>query len=432
MTRKELLLSLKKSELLKNTSILVSGTAIAQLIPILLQPILRRYYSPDVFGAYAVYLSLVGILAIISSLKYELAIILPHKEKDASNLFFLTIILNLLFSLVLLIVIVIWKPFLLNFFNLSEDFSTYLYIVPLGIFFYSTYQSLNYWLTRKKGFMPISINKFVRRGAEGFSQLVFKYLKIQSGIILGDLIGHISNLISGFYQGKKRGLSLRTFSFSRMKHVMIKYIEFPKFNIIPCFMSAFSFLFPVLLLNKFFSSEIVGYFDLSKQLLSVPLALISTSISNVLLQSISEKYKNNFSLKKDLLLILVIVSSIGVAEVLLISFFGIDVFKIFFGKNWGFSGKISQILVWSYALNFLVASFSAVFISMNKIKLLSLWQIFYFFSILSLVLFKSYEFLDFLRIYVLIEVFCYIINIILILFIVVGYEKRISVNLIEP
>lgn len=426
MTREELFQSLKNSELLKNTSILVSGTALAQLIPILLQPILRRYYTPDIFGAYAVYLSLVGILAIISSFKYELAIILPRKDKEAANIFFLTILINIIFNILLVFVIIIWKTNILHFFNLSEKFSDYLYFVPLGIFFYSFYQSINNWLIRKKGFFPISVNKFVRRGFEGCAQVVFKFAQNSHGIIFGDLIGHIANLISGMYQGQKRGLSLSLLSPGKMKYVVLKYSEFPKFNVIPSFMSACSFLLPVILLNKFFSSEITGFFDLSKLLLSIPLALISTSISNVLLQSTSEKFKDKKSFKKDLLLILAIVSIIGTVEIIVITFFGVELFKLIFGEIWGFSGRISQILVWSYALNFFVASFSAVFISMNKIKLLSIWQLFYFISILSLTLFRNYAFLDFLRIYVSIEVFCYLIIILLMIFIVMGYERRLK------
>ncbi|MEI6048932.1 MAG: oligosaccharide flippase family protein [Bacteroidota bacterium] len=426
MTREELFHSLKNSELLRNTSILVSGTAVAQLIPILLQPILRRYYSPDIFGAYAVYLSLIGILGIISSFKYELAIILPRKDKEAANVFFLTILINILFDVLLVFVIIIWKTDILHFFNLSDKFSDYLYFVPLGIFFYSFYQSINYWLIRKKGFFPISINKFVRRGFEGFAQVAFKFAKNSHGIIFGDLIGHFANIISGIYQGKKRGLSLGLFSLGKIKFVALKYFEFPKYNVIPSFMSACSFLLPVILLNKFFSSEITGFFDLSKLLLSIPLALISTSISNVLLQSISEKFKINKSLKKDLLLILGIVCVIGTVEIIVITFFGVELFKLIFGELWGFSGKISQILVWSYALNFFVASFSAIFISMNKIKLLSAWQLFYFISIISLTFFRKYEFLDFLRIYVSIEVFCYLISIVLMFYIVSGYERRVK------
>jgi O-antigen/teichoic acid export membrane protein len=427
MTRTELFQSLKGSELLKNTSILVSGTAVAQLIPILLQPILRRSYSSEIFGAYAVYLSLVGIFAIISSFKYDMAIILPKKKKDASNIFFLTILINLTFNVVLLLVILIWQHKFLRFFNLSEEFSEYLFFVPFGIFFYSSYQSLNNWLIREKAFVPVSINKFVRRGVEGVGQIGFKALNNSNGIIYGDLIGHIANIISGIYQGAKRGLFLSYFSPEKIKYLACKYSEFPKFNVIPSLMSACSFLLPVLLVNKFYSAEMTGFFDLSRLLLSIPLALIATSISNVLLQSISEKFRDKRSLKKDLLLILGVVSIIGITEIILISFFGVRIFEIGFGEGNAFSGKISQILVWSYALNFFVASFSAIFISMNRIKLLSIWQIFYFISILSLTLFSKYEFLDFLRIYVSIEVFCYLIIIVMMIYIVFAYERKLKI-----
>lgn len=425
MNSKELLRSLKNSELLRNTSILVSGTAIAQIIPILIQPVLRRYYSPDIFGAYSVYLSFVGILAIIASFKYDLAIILPRGDKDAANVFFLSVLISVAINILFLLIILIWDDEILRFFNLPEKFVGYLYLVPLGIFFYSFYQSINNWLTRKKGFLPISINKFVRRGVEGAAQIGFRFLKTSNGIIYGDILGHIANVISGLWQSKNRGLSFRLFSPVKIKYLARKYSDFPKYNVVPSFMSACSFLLPVLFLNKFYSSEMAGYFDLSKLLLSIPLALISTSISSVLLQSLSEKFRNNKSLKKDLFLILGIVTSIGIFEIIIITFFGIGLFKFFFGEIWGFSGRISQILVWSYALNFFVASFSAIFISLNKIKLLSIWQVFYFISILSLIMFKDYQFLNFLRVYVLIEIFAYILIILLMIYVVVSYEKKV-------
>ena len=427
MNRKTIFLSLKRSELLRNTSILISGTAIAQLIPIILQPILRRYYSPEIFGAYAVYLSLVGILAIASSFKYELAIILPGKDKDAVNVFYLTVFINLIFNIILFILILIFNKELLNFFNLSDEFRIYLYFVPLGIFFYNLYQSINNWLIRKKLFFAVSVNKFIRRGAEGIFQIIFRYLKISSGVIFGDLIGHVGNLISGFYQGRSGGLKFSLVSITKLKYVAGKYSEFPKFNLIPSFMSACSFLLPVLLLNKFFSSENTGYFDLSRLLLSIPLALISTSISSVLLQSMTEKFRKKKSMMKDLFQILMIVLVIGTLEVIVIVFFGVELFKFLFGESWEYSGKISQVLVWAYALNFVVASFSAVFISLNKIKLLSIWQVFYFISILSLVLFKHLIFIDFLKMYVFIEVSCYLIMVIMLVSIISKYEKSLDV-----
>lgn len=129
--------NIKKSELLKNTSILVSGTALAQLIPILLQPLLRRFYSPETFGSYSVYLSLIGILYVLSSLRYEMAIALPRKDKMAVHLWALALIFNLSFNVLLfLMVSVLHKP-IVDFLNIPSAYSLFIYLVPLGNFLYS-------------------------------------------------------------------------------------------------------------------------------------------------------------------------------------------------------------------------------------------------------------------------------------------------------
>jgi len=387
---------------------------------------LRRYYSADTFGAYSVYLSLIGIFSIIASFKYDLAIILPKKDKDAANVMLLSVAISFVFSSLLAISALLWKNEITGFLNLSDEYSFFLILAPAGIFFYSFYQTINNWLTRKKGFVQISVNKFTRRIIEGSAQVGLKSIAVSKGLVIGDILGHIANVISGLYQSRKTGLYANMLSLVKVKYIARKYSEFPRFNVIPSFMSACSFLLPAIMINKFYSSAFTGYFDLSKLLLSVPLALISTSLSNVLLQSITEKYNLKLSLKKDLLTVLGLVLLIGTFEVLIISIYGVELFKFVFGDNWDYSGRISQILVWSYAMNFIVASFSTVFVSLQKIKLLSIWQIFYFLSIISLAFFRNNEFLDFIRIFVGIEITCYIAIILLMTYIVVSYEIKLK------
>ena len=420
--------ALIRSELVINTSILISGTVLAQLIPILLRLVLSRgFFTPEMWGAYSVYISLIGMLVIISSFKYELAIILPRKDNVAANVLFLALLLNLLFNLLLFLVIILFKSSIIKFLNLSIEYGDYLYFVPLGTFLYSTYQSINFWLVRKKKFIPISINKFVRRGFEGASQITFKFAKIPFGLIYGDLIGNFANICSGIYQGTKSGLSLRLFSPGMIKKVIIKYSEYPKYNVVPSFMSACSFLLPAILVNKYYNSEYAGYLDFSKMLLSIPLALVATSLSSVLLQRVSEMYRNNQSIKKELISVFLLVLSIAIAEILLISLFGVSIFKVIFGDKWEYSGVISKILVWSYALNFCAATFSFIFISMNRIKTLSAWQLFYFASILSLFFFKNLVFNDFLKVFVLIDVICSVVSLILMAVIIFRYEEKVSI-----
>jgi len=416
------------SELLRNTSVLISGTVIAQLVPIFLQPFLRRYFTPESFGAFSVYSSIVGILIIVSSLKYEQAIVLPKKDKESLNLVVLSLILNSLFSLVLLAIVLLFNDRLLLLFNIPNKFSIILYFIPLGTFLINTFQSFNYWLIRKKAFVSISLNKFIRRGFEGLTQVILAFFKNAKGLIIGDIIGQLSNIITVIIQTRKNGFSFKKVSYKKIKYVFKKYSEFPKYSLIPGFMSACSFLLPAILINRFYSAEYTGYFDLSKLLLSIPLALVASSVSSVLLQLVSEKFQNKKSFLVEIKPILYIVILISVFEVLIISFFGIDLFKFIFGNIWGFSGEISKILVWSYVLNFFVSSFSSFFISMRRIKTYSVWQIAYFTSILTLLFFKDLPFIDFIKIYVFIEVVCYTVASIIILIMIVKYEKEIKLD----
>ena len=421
-------LTILRSDLLRNTSILISGTALAQLIPILLQPVLRRYFTPDNFGAYSVYLSLLGILIVISSLRYELAIILPEEDDEAASVFFLSVILNFGFNFVIFLGILIWKSEILSFLNLSENYDLYLYLTPLGLFLISFYQSINYWLIRKKGFFAISVNKFVRRGFEGGAQMAFKFARVANGLIYGDLIGHTANVCSGIYQAAKTGLSLARSSPRKILYVLKKYSEYPKYNLAPAFMEATSYLLPVIMINKFFSSESTGYFDLSKLLLSIPLALVASSLSNVLLHAISEKDKLRKSIRKDLLFILFFVALIIILEITVIMLFGEELFTLFFGSGWELSGTISKILVWSFAYSFLTSSFSSIFIALNKIKLLSFYQVFYFLAILILFFFNHLSFESFLKVYVIIEVICSTVVSLLIIKTVINYERKILIE----
>ncbi len=419
---------LLNSELLKSASILAIGTLIAQAIPILLQPVLRRFFTPEQFGVYSVYVSMLGILLIISSFRYEQAIVLPKKDKDSSNLLSLSIGISFLFSVILLIISLIFKNKILVLLNIKPDFSYIIYLIPLGTFLISTFYALNYWLIRKKAFLAISGNKLTRRLFEGVSQVTFAFKDFNKGLIVGDVLGQSANVVASYYQSARNGFSIKEFRFSKTKYLIRKYSIFPKYNLLPSLMSAISNLVPVIFINRFYYSEQAGYFDLTKLVLSIPLALIASSFSSVLLQKVSEHHRNNQSVLNDLYPIFFATFFIAIVEVIIILLFGTGLFTIFFGNAWETSGQISKILVWSFALNFIAASFSPMFIALNRVKMYSLWQTIYFFSIITLVFFRNHPFLVFLKIFVAIEVFCNLLSIALMIYILLNYEKRLRVS----
>lgn len=415
-----------KSEFTKNTFILVIGTVIAQSIPLLLHPFLRRIYSPEDFGAMAVYLNIFGMLTIVSALRYEATIVLPKNNNEAANILSLTFIITLIFSTLLLLTIICFKNEIVHLINFPEKYSNYLYFLPFACAAFSMYQSMNYWLIRHKAFKASTSNKIIRRAVEGAVQSILGILKVPGGLFVGDVSGNFANVIAGTRQIFKNTFNTSVVTRKKIGYVFKKYIDYPKFNVLPTLLSSAASVLPFLFINKFYSTEVVGYLDLSRLVLSIPLIFISSTISQVFFQQTTEKRHHSASIKKDVLNILYLLLAVIAIEIIAILFIGPWLFGFVFGETYTVSGQFSQILVFSFAMNFIGSSFSSIFITFEKIRLNSLWQITYFCAICSLLLFKDLTIEEFLKIYVVIEIVMHSIYCAMMYSIVSKYEKNIT------
>lgn len=72
--------------LLKATLTLLAGGAFAQLLPLLLGPLLTRLYTPEDYGAYHLFASVAINLAVVACARYEFALPLAQDEAEARAL----------------------------------------------------------------------------------------------------------------------------------------------------------------------------------------------------------------------------------------------------------------------------------------------------------------------------------------------------------
>jgi O-antigen/teichoic acid export membrane protein len=146
-----------KSEFTRNVLTLMTGTTIAQAIPIAISPILTRIYSPEDFGVFALFVAITSIFGTIANGRYELAIMLPKKDEDAINIFALGFIITTFISLLLLILVLIFQDKIVDILK-NEDIRVWLYFVPLAVFFVGLYNILNYFNNRKTIQIPSKSN----------------------------------------------------------------------------------------------------------------------------------------------------------------------------------------------------------------------------------------------------------------------------------
>jgi O-antigen/teichoic acid export membrane protein len=409
----------------RNTVILVFGTGVAQMIPILLQPVLRRIYAPADFGAFAVYFSMIGILVVIANFRYDLAIGLPEKDSDGANLLFLTLVLNFIFNAILLLIILFFRHDIAQIFKFPEKFSGFLFLLPFSTFFFCSFQAMNYWLIRKKAFRSLSINKVSRRGAEGIVQVTFGLFKNSAGLFWADFAGSVSNNISGIRQLRKTSFSIHYFSKPAMISMMKRYSGFPKYNLIPQLLGTLALQFPVFIINHMFTKVELGYFDLTQQAILAPFALISVAVSQVLLQAVTKKKRDGEKFYHDFIRLTFLLLAVGVTSVVIIEFWGPQLYSFVFGKKWEIAGEYSRILIIGFMFFLVVSPMGAVLMGLEEIRILSIWNLIHFLLILGLYFIRGISFITFLELFAGIEVLAFTIFFILIAGAVIRYDKEL-------
>ncbi len=400
------------------------GTVLAQLIPIAIQPVIRRIYTDTETGRFDVYLSIVSILVSFVHLNYARVVVIPKEDKSAVNLLSGAVLSSFVFAIVFFVVFTLAGEEFLELFNLPMDILPWLNFVPLSVFFIGAYTSMGVWLTRKKRFKAVAYNKFLRRSTEGVTQITSKAFS-GNGLIIGSIIGDLFNFIAHVFQVKKSGFSLEDIELKEIKKEFIRYKDFPLYSMLPTLLNTLSANLPIIIIGGVYTEQIVGQFGLSRMVLAIPLALVSVAISQVLLQKTAEKAHKKesiFPLVKSLFFVLAGLSLLGT---IIIYFFSDTIFTIAFGKEWMLASEMSRILIFSFAVSFVVSPFSVLLISLERIKLNSFWQILHFLLILALYRLGDIGIQQFMYVFMFINLISYAVYGGIIYRVLISYEKRV-------
>lgn len=413
------------SEFRKNFLALFSGTTLAQVIPFLFAPLLSRVFSADDYAIYGLYIAVLEVFAIIIAGRYELTIVLPKKDAEAVHLVHGALIIAFIFSFSLLIAISFFNVEIAELLN-NKGLAPFLYLLPLSLFFYAVTRVLNNFLIRNKKFNAIAKYKLSHKTGEAVSALGLGYTKFSNGLIWGDVFGRFLLSVLSLYSAIKTGLKNVSFSWKDIQNQLYKYREFPLYNSLPAIANSMATLLPVFLISKFYDEQLLGNFNFARMILVAPMALISTAVSQILSQKLSQLYNENKSIWNFLKPISLILLVLAVLMIVIIFPFAEILFEFIFGTKWQTAGKISSILVFAFALQFILTALYPVFYILKSIKISSAWQLFYFCMIALLIFADSMEFYKFIKAFVALNLFSFSIYGLLIYRVIHKYEKGLE------
>ena len=288
---------LHRSSYIKHVLTYMSGTVISQLLLFCSAPILTRLYSPEHYGIFGLFLAVLAPLQVLSSWRYEMAIVLPESDDDAACLMVLSFVILCAMT---------FATFLICFFlgsHIAHILSApvlekWLILLPASFFFVGLFNIFNYWSTRKNEFQNISIAKILQTTSMLAGQLGSgivlhsTIIGLLGGSILGQAIGALSLIGQNL---KKLNLAV---TWSNVKAVAKRYREIPLNTLQTAFLNACAkSLLPIIMIY-YYGSHIVGLILFAERVLLAPVNLITRSVWEI---SHSRLGKMKFEEKQELL-----------------------------------------------------------------------------------------------------------------------------------
>lgn len=342
---KNLVISLKQSSFLKNILIVMSGTAIAQVVAYALSPIISRLFTPEDFGIFGSFTAVAGIIGALITLDYSQASMLPKEKHDAINLFCLST-LSTIFITLLVTLISALKPSI--FFSLTKTKGFW----PLFLFFLTLLitginNGSQAWAVRSKAFKRTSVSQVIRSLGSSGSRIILGVFKAGSfGLIISNIFANLLASINLIQVVIPDLMSMKNdINFKKMKSLAREYIDFPLYSASQNFVNAISSGLPVLLITRFYGLSAAGAYAFSMTIIQAPMSLVLTALRQVLFQKACEFQHEGKGIFLLYIRTVIVLFAIAFIPSLILLIWAPQIFTFIFGARWQLAGILARSLV---------------------------------------------------------------------------------------
>jgi lipopolysaccharide exporter len=356
-------------KIVKDSATLIGGNVWAQAISLLAYVLLTRIFTPDQFGIYNVFYSYIEVLIILSTCKYEMAVVRADTDREATAVARFALRLNTWVSLFLITAIGV----LLLFHALpgkSNTLGLIALLIPVMVFFCGTTRVYAALFNRFKDFRPIAVSEVVTATSGilfkiglGLLQLtelalgkVCGLLGLPLGTVLGKMAGNINYLV------RLKTLSLpKDVGREERRQAAAKHRNFALYTMPKDLVNSFSYNLPLLWLALYFDKAEVGLFALALTFCVRPVNVLNSAFERIFYVRTMEKVRNHQSVWPDLWRFVGGISAVALPLLVLVFAFAEPIFGFCFGERWtGCAFYVRCLLPWVFIM---ISSTSLSFIA---------------------------------------------------------------------
>jgi O-antigen/teichoic acid export membrane protein len=405
------------SNFVKNTSKLLAGNTVAQLIGIISIPIITRLYSVEVYGVFATILAFSLILTPISTMSLHLAILIPKSEFEADNIFKLSMWIMSSFCIILTVILLAFSDDILSMLGTTLP-EWIIYIIPILVFLQSCYLIFTYWRVRQKNFGILSSSKVAESLTDRIVAIaagVAGYVTIHS-LLLARLLSNLISilLLIPLYRRKKINTKDIKQEHRSYKYIIIKYKRYLIFNAPSILLINCIRQLPVIIFAAYFSPVAAGLYSIANRVVSIPVSAMGNAISKTFTQKIAvENTKKNIDgIRNNTHSFFTVLFNFILIPFSVLSVIGDSIFGIVLGDKWEAAGVLASSLSYFAMSTLIVQAFGGLFDVMNKQQTRLIFHVCNFIVQISVLFFCIYLGFDLFKTVLYFAIFATLMNIV--------------------
>lgn len=366
----------RNADFYRSAGLVAGGTVIAQAIALLSSPLLTRLYRPEDFGAVAVYGSLLGMLVVVASMRYEVAIPLPRSSGMGFQLLVLSLAATVVLAGLTGVIVAMWGEAVTRGLG-APQLAPYMWLLPLGLFGGGTYKALSYWAIRTNDYDAIARTKVGQSFGQAAVQIgLGLYAAGPFGLIVGQVTGQtlgVGSLARLAWRGSRKAFSSVT---TRRLHAAARrYRRFPLISAPAAVVNAGGLLLPPVLVAVFYGPVVAGLFALVKRITDVPTRMVGTAAAQAFLGHASGLANDPVRLRRLSRDVVLSLMALGLLPFVLLVLTAPPLFELIFGAAWREAGVFAQWLALPLLLQFATAPCAQLFNVVGRQDLHLKWNV---------------------------------------------------------
>lgn len=341
------------------------GTVLAQMINVVAQPVLTRLFSAETLGIYTYLISLATMIIPVASLKLDMLVVSEPDDVEAQYITDACIVINALISLgYALIIVVGYHTRDTNIFN---KYGSIIFIVPVLVFTNGLRFLFISYLNRYREYKKISAISIIREAIRAVIQVGAGFLSLGVfSLTMGYAVSPLFGLRLQMRNYLSRIKTRSKLTIKKFKEIVIKGKRQILYLVPAQFISSFSSSLVTISITSLFSAKVLGYYSAGARILDIPIVFITSNVSKVCYQRISENVTNQKPVFKTLMSVITVLSVVSVTGFGILYFIAPRLAEIVFGKGYGIAGEYIRCLCVMYAVRLVSTSFSGVYTVFKK------------------------------------------------------------------